>query len=66
MLPTGETVSVEGTPLDFREPRPVDGIELDVTYTGLRRDESGMFTAVVVDANGHEVRVSQDESCPFF
>jgi len=66
MLPTGEIASVHETPLDFRLPKLVDGIELDVTFSDLVRDESGMFTAAVVDANGHEVRVSQDESFPFF
>ncbi len=66
MLPTGEIVSVEGSELDFREPRLVDGVVLDVTYGDLERDESGMFCATLRDANGHEVQVSQDESYPYF
>jgi len=66
MLSTGESAPVAQTHVDFREPRLVDGIELDVTFTDLVRDENGMFTATVVDANGHEVRVSQDASFPFF
>ncbi|NNN08769.1 MAG: aldose 1-epimerase family protein [Acidimicrobiaceae bacterium] len=66
MLPTGEIVPVEGSELDFREPRLVDGVALDVTYGDLERDESGMFRATLRDANGHEVQVSQDESYPYF
>ena len=66
MLPTGEVAAVAGTTLDFRSPKLVDGIELDVTFTDLVRDGAGMFTATLIDANGHEVRVSQDASFPFF
>ncbi len=66
MLPTGDLVAVEGTELDFRQSRPVEGAVLDVTYTDLVRDETGLFTATLRDAEGHEVRVSQDEAYPFF
>jgi aldose 1-epimerase len=66
MLPTGEMATVAKTALDFRQPKLVDGIELDVTYADLVRDESGMFTATVTDANGHEIQVSQDGAFPYF
>src|ERR1019366_3677939 len=66
MLPTGEVLKVEGSELDFRESRLVDGVVLDVTYGDLERDVSGIFTATLRDANGHEVRVSQDEAYPYF
>ena len=66
MLPTGEKRSVEGSPLDFRAAKLLDGIELDVTYADLIRDESGMFSATLLDANGHEIEVTQDEAFPYF
>lgn len=66
MLPTGEVLKVEGSEMDFREPRLVDGVVLDVTYGELLRDESGVFTATLRDAKGHEVQVSQDEAYPYF
>ncbi len=66
LLPTGATPAVEATPLDFRESRVVDGSVLDVTYTDLVRDASGMFTATLRDAHGYEVQVSQDEAYPYF
>jgi aldose 1-epimerase len=66
MLPTGETIEVQGSDLDFSEARLVDDVALDVTYGDLLRDESGMFTASLRDANGHVVQVSQDGAFPFF
>jgi len=66
MLPTGETLKVEGSELDFREARLVDSVALDVTYGDLERDESGMFTAALRDEKGHEIQVSQDEAFPYF
>ncbi len=40
-VPTGEVATVAGTPLDFREPRPIRSVgrDLDVPYV-LRRDRS--------------------------
>lgn len=66
LLPTGETSKVEGSDVDFRASRVVDGSVLDVTYTDLVRDEWGMFTAVWRDARGHAIEVSQDEGFPYF
>lgn len=66
LLPTGVLHRVAGSALDFAQPRRVDGVVLDVTYTDLVRDEAGMFTATLVDANGVTTHVSQDESFPYF
>ncbi len=66
MLPTGDILKVEASAVDFRRPRRVDGVELDVTYGDLERDEAGMFTASLRDADGHEIQVSQDEAYPYF
>ncbi|MDQ1686053.1 MAG: aldose 1-epimerase [Frankiaceae bacterium] len=35
---------MEGTPYDFREPRPIGTTEIDYTFTRLRRDDGGRFT----------------------
>ncbi len=66
MLPTGDILKVDASTVDFRDPRRVDGVVLDVTYGDLERDETGMFTASLRDANGHEIQVSQDEAYPYF
>jgi len=42
-IPTG-VVPVEGTPYDFREPRPIGTTEIDYTFTQLRRGDDGRFT----------------------
>jgi len=47
-IPTG-VVPVEGTPYDFREPRPIGTTEIDYTFTGLRRDSDGRFTLTLRD-----------------
>jgi len=66
MLPTGKKQSVADTPFDFREPHAVEGVVLDVTFTDLVRDESGLFTATMIDAAGVATRVSQDETFSYF
>jgi len=42
-IPVGER-PVDGTALDFREPRPIGTEVLDTTYCGLLRDETGVAT----------------------
>ncbi|MBW4030903.1 MAG: aldose epimerase, partial [Acidobacteria bacterium] len=66
MLPTGAVKAVVDTPYDFRESRAVDGVALDVTYTDLARDESGLFTVTMQDAHGVTTRLSQDEAFAYF
>ena len=66
LLPTGETKDVDGTVMDFRHARLVDGVVFDVTFTDLERDPDGLFRCRVVDARGGEVVLFQDESFPYF
>jgi aldose 1-epimerase len=40
-IPSGPVQDVAGTPLDFRESRPIAGTRLDHALTGLTRDASG-------------------------
>lgn len=40
-LPSGATRQVAGTPLDFRDSRPIGTIELDHAFTDLARDRDG-------------------------
>jgi aldose 1-epimerase len=41
-IPTGRA-SVDGSPYDFREPRPIGDTEIDYTFTDLDRDDDGRF-----------------------
>ena len=41
-IPTGRA-NVEGSPYDFRTPRPVGDTEIDYTFTDLHRDGDGRF-----------------------
>jgi aldose 1-epimerase len=45
-------VPVDGSPYDFRKPRPVGTIELDTTYTGLQRDDEGNVAVNLRSADG--------------
>jgi aldose 1-epimerase len=64
-LPTGRSCRSEGGPLDFRSPESVNGHELDVTYTELRRDDSGLATAALRDSRGGVVELSVDRNFPY-
>ena len=66
MLPTGRVRPVAGSAVDFSETRDLDGAVLDVTYTDLVRDEAGLFTVTLSDADGARTRVSQDGSFAYF
>jgi aldose 1-epimerase len=64
-IPT-ETVPVEGSPYDFRTPRPIGGTEIDYTVSGLRRDDRGRFTLRLEHpSDAHAVEVWVDESYPY-
>ncbi|GAA4125715.1 aldose 1-epimerase family protein [Nocardioides fonticola] len=68
LLPVGRE-SVEGTPVDFRVPRPIRDLDLDAAFTDLARDEEGRSTvelrdpstgagvAVWLDAHHHVVQL---------
>ena len=64
-LPTGEILPLAGQPFDFTVRKSVSGHEIDTTFTELRRDDSGLATVVVADANGGEVELSVDRNFPY-
>jgi aldose 1-epimerase len=64
-LPTGEILPVAGHLLDFTSRKSVSGHELDVTFTELSRDDLGLATVVVGDAEGGEVELSMDRNFPY-
>jgi aldose 1-epimerase len=51
-IPTGRTLPVAGTQLDFRQRRPIGTAVLDSCYTGLERDEEGVSRVVIDDGDG--------------
>ncbi|MEI8126359.1 MAG: aldose epimerase [Actinomycetota bacterium] len=65
LLPTGAILPVAGMPQDFRVAKSINGHEINTTYTELVRDNSGMATAVVTDANGQTVELSVDRNFPY-
>ena len=64
-LPTGEILPVSGGAMDFRVPKSVSGHELDVTYTELVRDDSGLASTVLTDSAGGVVELSVDRNFPY-
>ena len=58
-LPTGEILPLAGHQLDFSRRKSLSGHELDVTYTDLVRDDSGLAVATLEDANGGEIRTQR-------
>jgi aldose 1-epimerase len=64
-LPTGEILPVQGHSIDFSHRKSVNGHELDVTFTELVRDDSGLATVVLVDSKGGEVELSVDRNYPY-
>jgi aldose 1-epimerase len=61
-LPTGEILPVTGNALDFTKRKSINGHDLDVTYTELIRDDSGLATVGVTDATGGTVELSMDRN----
>ncbi|MFC3077342.1 aldose 1-epimerase [Phenylobacterium terrae] len=59
VLPTGRIAEVAGTPYDFREARPLEGLYLDDCFTELVRDGSGRVVCEILDpAAGYGLRIS--------
>jgi aldose 1-epimerase len=52
LVPTGPPVPVDGTEFDFREGKPVGGSVLDITLTGLARDQQGRAALSFSSADG--------------
>lgn len=66
LTPKFPALAVEGTELDYRQPRPVGQSQLDVTFTGLERDDEGLATAVFAKADGSlKVICRYDEAVTF-
>jgi aldose 1-epimerase len=59
-IPFGPVKDVDGTPYDFRRPRPIGGVRLDHTLTGLERDGDGRAWARL-GMNGSHVSLWVDE-----
>ena len=64
-LPTGEILPVAGHAFDFTQRKSLSGHELDVTFTELRRDDSGLATVVLADSAGSEIELSVDRNFPY-
>ncbi|WP_193609941.1 aldose 1-epimerase family protein [Nocardioides lijunqiniae] len=65
LLPVGRE-GVDGTPYDFRVPRPLGSTVLNNTFTDLARDDDGTATTVLRDpATGHAVALWVDEHVPW-
>jgi aldose 1-epimerase len=64
-LPTGEILPLAGHQLDFFTRKSLSGHELDVTYTDLLRDDSGLAVATLQDGEGGEIDLSVDRNFPY-
>jgi len=64
-LPTGEILPLAGHQWDFQKRKSLSGHELDVTYTELVRDDTGLAVATLEDANGGEIEISVDRNFPY-
>jgi aldose 1-epimerase len=54
-IPMGSRRDVEGSAYDFRTPRLIGGTEIDLTFTGLRRDDDGRFRLGLSGPTGRAV-----------
>jgi aldose 1-epimerase len=69
-LPTGPAqiplgrAPVDGTPYDFREPRPIGAVHVDHAFTDLVRDAHGR-AVVSLSGGGRDVRFWVDEHFPY-
>jgi aldose 1-epimerase len=70
-LPTGEQQipigrqPVDGTPYDFRSPRPIGDTEIDYAFTDLQRDEDGHCRLRLSSPAGSAVTFWVDQAYPF-
>jgi len=56
-IPSGPPAAVDGTPYDFRKPRPIGTTRLDHALTGLDRDGDGLAWAQLAADGGAGARV---------
>jgi aldose 1-epimerase len=52
LLPVGDLVGVDGSPYDFRRPRPIGSLELDACFGALARDGDGIARVRLATADG--------------
>jgi aldose 1-epimerase len=65
-IPTGAQRDVDGTPLDFRAPRPVGSLALDTAFTRLHADADGVTRITLTARDGSQgVAVWLDRSHPY-
>jgi aldose 1-epimerase len=57
-IPSGPLTAVDGTPFDFRQPRPIGDTRLDHALTGLSRDGEGRAWAHLAAGGNKGARVS--------
>ena len=62
-LPTGSE-AVDGTAYDFRQGRPISGIELDYAFTGLHRDTDGLAWVHLTGPDEHTAHLWVDQTYP--
>ena len=55
-----EKLGVEGSPFDFRAPRPVGDTKLDTAFTDFERDRDGIARTVLHRADGRRVTLWMD------
>ena len=60
-----EAIPVEGTELDFREPRQVGSARLDHAFTGLARDADGLARVTLRRPDGIGITLWCDASYPY-
>lgn len=65
MLPTGQILPVAGHAQDFTIAKSVSGHELNVTYTELIRDDTGLATVKLRDRDGAMVELQVDRTFPY-
>ncbi len=65
LLPTGEILPVAGHAVDFSVAKSVNGHELNVTYTELVRDDTGLSTVQLRDRHGAMVELQVDRTFPY-
>jgi aldose 1-epimerase len=52
LVPTGEPVPVDGTEIDLRRARPLEGLRLDTCFADLARDSDGLAHVHLATAGG--------------
>ena len=54
LIPTGRVISVAGTPLDFRQPRPIGDVPFNTCYLQPQRDGDGRVHISLSDPANHK------------